>query len=104
VQAQAVFSGKKEFDRMVQWFAADHPLPGGRMPRSLRKISNRPSSQLGLAMLVPIALVFMIMVGHPPQRGPAADLDVSIPFAATGAIAGLLVTDTRWVCGPWWAC
>ena len=51
-------------------------------------------SQLGLAMLVAIALVFMIMVGTFRSLVQPLILLVSIPFAATGAIAGLLITDT----------
>ncbi len=51
-------------------------------------------SQLGLAMLVAIALVFMIMVGTFRSLLQPLILMVSIPFAATGAVAGLLITDT----------
>ncbi|GAA3622211.1 hypothetical protein GCM10022236_25710 [Microlunatus ginsengisoli] len=50
--------------------------------------------QLGLAMLVAIALVFMIMVGTFRSLVQPLILMVSIPFAATGAIAALLITDT----------
>ena len=50
--------------------------------------------QLSLAMLVAIALVFMIMVGTFRSLVQPLILMVSIPFAATGAIAGLLITDT----------
>jgi HAE1 family hydrophobic/amphiphilic exporter-1 len=50
--------------------------------------------QLGLAMLVAIALVFMIMVGTFRSLVQPLILMVSIPFAATGAVAGLLITDT----------
>ncbi len=51
-------------------------------------------TQLGLAMLVAIALVFLIMVGTFRSLIQPLILMVSIPFAATGAIAGLLITDT----------
>jgi multidrug efflux pump subunit AcrB len=51
-------------------------------------------NQLGLAMLVAIALVFMIMVGTFRSLVQPLILMVSIPFAATGAVAGLLITDT----------
>ena len=51
-------------------------------------------SQLGLAMLVAIALVFLIMVGTFRSLVQPLILMVAIPFAATGAIAGLLITDT----------
>jgi multidrug efflux pump subunit AcrB len=51
-------------------------------------------NQLGLAMLVAIALVFMIMVGTFRSLLQPLILMVSIPFAATGAVAGLLITGT----------
>jgi multidrug efflux pump subunit AcrB len=51
-------------------------------------------SQLGVAMLVAIALVFLIMVATFRSLVQPLILLVSIPFAATGAIAGLLITDT----------
>ncbi|HEU5484494.1 MAG TPA: efflux RND transporter permease subunit, partial [Microlunatus sp.] len=51
-------------------------------------------AQLGLAMLVAIALVFLIMVGTFRSLIQPLILMVAIPFAATGAIAGLLITDT----------
>jgi len=51
-------------------------------------------NQLGLAMLVAIALVFMIMVGTFRSLIQPLILMVSIPFAATGAVAGLLMTNT----------
>ena len=51
-------------------------------------------NQLGLAMLVAIALVFMIMVGTFRSLVQPLILMVSIPFAAIGAVAGLLITDT----------
>jgi HAE1 family hydrophobic/amphiphilic exporter-1 len=50
--------------------------------------------QLGLAMLVAIGLVFMIMVGTFRSLVQPLILMVSIPFAATGAVAALLITDT----------
>ncbi len=50
--------------------------------------------QLGVAMLVAIALVFLIMVATFKSLVQPLILLVSIPFAATGALVGLLVTDT----------
>ena len=50
--------------------------------------------QLGLAMLVAIALVFVIMVATFRSLRQPLILLVSIPFAATGAIAALLITGT----------
>lgn len=51
-------------------------------------------NQLGLAMLVALVLVFMIMVGTFRSLVQPLILMVSVPFAATGAIAALLITDT----------
>lgn len=51
-------------------------------------------NQLGLAMLAAILLVFVIMVATFHSLKQPLILLVSIPFAATGAIAALLVTDT----------
>ena len=50
--------------------------------------------QLGLAMLAAIMLVLLVMVAtFRSFRGPLVLL-ISIPFAATGAILGLLITNT----------
>jgi HAE1 family hydrophobic/amphiphilic exporter-1 len=51
-------------------------------------------SQLGLAMLVAIAVVYLIMVATFGSLLQPLILLVSIPFAATGAIGLSLVTDT----------
>ena len=51
-------------------------------------------NQLGLAMLAAIALVFIIMVATFRSLLQPLILLVSIPFAATGAVVGLLVSDT----------
>ena len=50
--------------------------------------------QLGLAMLAAIVLVFIIMVATFRSLVQPLILLVSIPFAATGAVLGLLVSDT----------
>ena len=50
--------------------------------------------QLGLAMLLAIVIVFMIMVATFRSLIQPLVLLTSIPFAATGAVAGLLITDT----------
>lgn len=50
--------------------------------------------QLGLAMLAAIAVVFLIMVGTFRSLVQPLILLVSIPFAATGAVAALLLTGT----------
>ncbi|WP_309130590.1 efflux RND transporter permease subunit [Brevibacterium sp.] len=51
-------------------------------------------SQLGLAMLAAILIVFVIMVATFKSLLQPLILLVSIPFAATGSIAALLLTDT----------
>ena len=51
-------------------------------------------SQLGLAMLAAILIVFVIMVATFKSLLQPLILLVSIPFAATGSIALLLLTDT----------
>ncbi|MGP3959486.1 efflux RND transporter permease subunit [Nonomuraea sp. 3N208] len=51
-------------------------------------------SDLGLAMLAAIAIVFMIMVATFRSFIQPLILLVSIPFAATGAVGLLVVTDT----------
>ncbi|MFX4274001.1 efflux RND transporter permease subunit [Propionibacteriaceae bacterium Y1685] len=50
--------------------------------------------QLFLAMAVAIAIVYMIMVATFKSLVQPLILLVSVPFAATGAIAALLITDT----------
>ncbi|MFV0435409.1 MAG: efflux RND transporter permease subunit [Leucobacter sp.] len=51
-------------------------------------------AQLGIAMLAAVMLVLLVMVAtFRSFRGPLVLL-ISIPFAATGAIAGLLLTNT----------
>jgi multidrug efflux pump subunit AcrB len=49
--------------------------------------------QLGLAMLAAIVIVFLIMVATFRSLVQPLILLTSIPFAATGAVAGLLLTD-----------
>ncbi|MCW3814774.1 efflux RND transporter permease subunit [Micromonospora sp. DR5-3] len=51
-------------------------------------------ADLGLAVLAAIAIVFLIMVGTFRSLTQALILLVSVPFAATGAIALLLATGT----------
>ena len=50
--------------------------------------------ELGVAMLLAIVLVFLIMVATFRSLVQPLILLTSIPFAATGALVGLLVTDT----------
>jgi HAE1 family hydrophobic/amphiphilic exporter-1 len=51
-------------------------------------------SQLGLALLAAIAIVFIVMVATFASIIQPLILLISIPFAATGALVMLLVTDT----------
>ncbi|KRC61882.1 hypothetical protein ASE14_13910 [Agromyces sp. Root81] len=51
-------------------------------------------TQLGIAMLVAIALVYIVMVATFRSLLQPLILLVSVPFAATGAVAGLLITGT----------
>ena len=50
--------------------------------------------QLGLALLAAIAIVYVVMVATFKSLVQPLILAVSIPFAATGALLGLLITDT----------
>ncbi|MFD6700262.1 MULTISPECIES: efflux RND transporter permease subunit [unclassified Microbacterium] len=50
--------------------------------------------ELGLAMLAAIALVYIVLVATFRSLVQPLLLLVSVPFAATGAIAGLLITGT----------
>jgi HAE1 family hydrophobic/amphiphilic exporter-1 len=50
--------------------------------------------QLGLAMLLAIVLVFLIMVATFRSLVQPLILLIAVPFAATGAVAALLITDT----------
>lgn len=51
-------------------------------------------SQLGLALLAAIAIVYIVMVATFSSIVQPILLLVSIPFAATGALSALLITDT----------
>lgn len=51
-------------------------------------------SQLGLALLAAVAIVFVVMVATFSSLIQPLILLVSIPFAATGALGLLLITDT----------
>jgi HAE1 family hydrophobic/amphiphilic exporter-1 len=51
-------------------------------------------SQLGLALLAAVAIVFVVMVATFSSLIQPLILLISIPFAATGALGLLLITDT----------
>lgn len=58
----------------------------------LAQTQQESFSQLGIAMLVAIAIVFLLLVATFRSLAQPLILLVSIPFAATGAIALLLIT------------
>lgn len=71
-------------------------LPSGTMA-TLGGVSadqQEAFAQLGLAMLVAIAIVYMVMVAQFKSLVQPLMLMVSVPFAATGAVGLLLVTGT----------
>jgi HAE1 family hydrophobic/amphiphilic exporter-1 len=51
-------------------------------------------SDLGMALLAAVAIVFIVMVGTFRSIKQPLVLLISIPFAATGAFVALLITDT----------
>jgi HAE1 family hydrophobic/amphiphilic exporter-1 len=69
-------------------------LPAGTSATlgGLAQTQQESFSQLGVAMLVAIAIVFLLLVATFRSLAQPLILLVSIPFAATGAIALLLVT------------
>ena len=90
-------SGKLDAaNRAVEDAIAEADLPAG-VAFELGGVSaeqDEAFGQLGAAMLGAIMLVLLVMVAtFRSFRGPFVLL-VSIPFAATGAILGLLITDT----------
>lgn len=55
---------------------------------------NEVMTDMGIALLTSIALVFVIMVATFRSIAQPLVLLISVPFAATGALAALLLTDT----------
>jgi HAE1 family hydrophobic/amphiphilic exporter-1 len=78
----------------VQQSLAELELPQGVTAEigGLAETQTESFEQLGLAMLVAIAIVFMLLVATFRSLRQPLILLVSIPFAATGAIALLLAT------------
>jgi HAE1 family hydrophobic/amphiphilic exporter-1 len=75
---------------------ADVELPAG-VTASIGGVSASQAesfSQLGVALLAAIAIVFIVMVATFSSIVQPLILLISIPFAATGAIGFLLATDT----------
>ncbi|WP_029260774.1 MULTISPECIES: efflux RND transporter permease subunit [unclassified Microbacterium] len=82
--------------RAIDKAIADTDLPAGVtfLQGGASAQQDEAFSQLGLAMLAAIVLVLLVMVATFRNfRGPLVLL-ISIPFAATGAILGLLLTGT----------
>lgn len=73
---------------------ADLDLPGGATATigGLAELQGDSFTQLGLAMLIAIAIVYLLMVATFRSLVQPLILLVSIPFAATGAIVLLLLT------------
>ncbi|WP_399924418.1 efflux RND transporter permease subunit [Streptomyces kanamyceticus] len=71
-------------------------LPGGATASigGVSEDQDEAFASLGLAMLAAIAIVFMLLVATFRSLVQPLILLVSIPFAATGAIGLLIVTDT----------
>ncbi|HCJ48059.1 MAG TPA: hydrogenase expression protein, partial [Microbacterium sp.] len=72
----------------------DLDMPSGTTATigGLAQTQQESFQQLGLAMLVAIAIVFLLLVATFRSLAQPLILLVSIPFAATGAIALLLIT------------
>ena len=73
----------------------DLDLPSGASAQLAGEADELAEAQedMVLALLASIALVFLIMVATFRSLAQPLILLVSIPFAATGAVAGLLLTD-----------
>lgn len=78
----------------VQTRIDDLDIPSGTTATigGLAQTQQESFQQLGLAMLVAIAIVFLLLVATFRSLAQPLILLVSIPFAATGAIALLLIT------------
>ena len=71
-------------------------LPGGAAAElgGVAQEQGDAFAQLGLALLAAIAIVYVVMVATFKSLVQPLLLTVSIPFAAVGALAALLLTDT----------
>jgi multidrug efflux pump subunit AcrB len=80
----------------IQAILAQTDLPAGIAVEfgGVNEQQTESFTQLGLAMLIAIALVFLIMVATFRSILQPLVLLVSIPFAGTGAVLFLLVTNT----------
>ncbi len=80
----------------IQTKLAALPLPDGVTVRlaGVSQAQRESFAQLGVAMLAAIAIVYLIMVATFRSLLQPLILLVSVPFAATGALALLLITGT----------
>lgn len=78
----------------VQSRIDDLDMPSGTTPTigGLAQTQQESFQQLGIAMLVAIAIVFLLLVATFRSLAQPLILLVSIPFAATGALTLLLIT------------
>lgn len=74
----------------------DLELPGGAEVTVGGAAADQAEAfaDLGLALLLAIAIVYIVLVATFNSLTQPLILLISIPFAATGALAGLLLTDT----------
>ena len=86
----------KRLDTLTSTASTGEKLPAGATIDlgGVTKQQADSFSQLGLALLAAIAIVFIVMVATFGSIIQPLILLVSIPFAATGAIGLLLITDT----------
>ena len=81
---------------------AQEPRPARRARRysigGVTEDQQDAFGDLGLAMLVAIALVFIVMIGTFRGLVQPLILLISIPFAATGALGLLAITGSRSAC------
>jgi HAE1 family hydrophobic/amphiphilic exporter-1 len=86
----------KRLDELTSTSGSGDKLPAGATIDlgGVTKEQADSFAQLGLALLAAIAIVFIVMVATFSSIIQPLILLVSIPFAATGAIGLLLITDT----------
>jgi HAE1 family hydrophobic/amphiphilic exporter-1 len=81
-------------DVTAQLEAIDLPLGATATIGGVSAEQTESFQQLGLALLAAIAIVYLVMVGTFSSLVQPLILLISIPFAATGALGLLLLTDT----------
>jgi HAE1 family hydrophobic/amphiphilic exporter-1 len=101
VRAVTVAATPKGGDLGAAAFAVDNAIAARDLPDGVSldqggaaEEQSDSFAQLGLAMLIAIALVYIVLVGTFRSLVQPLLLLVSVPLAATGAILGLLITGT----------